>query len=108
VITSTANFIRLQNDLKEHVKGEYEFQNTQNGNRIATKEIANNLAMKSHLEKNNLHYFTFSQNSEKPIKIVISHLLLDKPAKDISDSLENLSFNVINVRQMTATRTASN
>jgi hypothetical protein len=30
-------------------------------------------AMKFYLEKNNLHYFTFSPNSEKPIKAVIHH-----------------------------------
>jgi hypothetical protein len=37
VLTSTTNLIRLQSDLKEHVKGEYEFWNTQNGTRIITK-----------------------------------------------------------------------
>jgi hypothetical protein len=30
VITSTTNLIRLQKDLKHHIKGEYEFQNTLN------------------------------------------------------------------------------
>jgi hypothetical protein len=30
------------------------------------------------------------------------------PAEDISNSLENLGFNVINLRQMMATRTAPN
>jgi hypothetical protein len=34
VMTSTTNFIRLQSDLKEHVKGEYEFRITRNGTRI--------------------------------------------------------------------------
>jgi hypothetical protein len=40
VMTSTTNFIRLQSDLKEHVRGEYKFRNTQNGTRIITKEMA--------------------------------------------------------------------
>jgi hypothetical protein len=31
-------------------------------------------AIKSYLEKNNLHYFTFSPNSEEPIKEAIHHL----------------------------------
>jgi hypothetical protein len=54
--------------------------------------------------KNNLHYFTLCPNSEKPIKaVVICHLSLDMPAEGISNSLEDLGFNVINVRQMTAT-----
>jgi hypothetical protein len=38
VMTSTTNLIQLQSDLKEHVKGEYEFQNTRNGTRVITKE----------------------------------------------------------------------
>jgi hypothetical protein len=43
-----------------------------------------------------------------PIKAVIRHLPPDMPAEDISNSLDDLGFNAINVRQMTATRTASN
>jgi hypothetical protein len=31
------------------------------------------LAMKCYMEKYNLHYFTFSPNSEMPIKAVIPH-----------------------------------
>jgi hypothetical protein len=62
--------------------------------------------MKSYLEKNNLQYFTFSPNSEKPIKAVIRHLPPDTPAEDISSSLENLGFSVINVRQLTTNRRA--
>jgi hypothetical protein len=63
--------------------------------------MADYSVMKSYLEKINLHYFTFSQNSEKPIKA-------DTPAEDISNDLEDLGFNVINVRQMTVTRRACN
>jgi hypothetical protein len=59
------------------------------------------------VEKNNPHYFTFSPNSEKPIKAVIRHFPPDTSA-DISNSLEDLGFNVINVRQTTAPRTAPN
>jgi hypothetical protein len=51
-----------------------------------------------------LHYFTLSSSSEKPIKVVIRHLPSDKPAEDISNSLEDLGFNVINVRQTMANR----
>jgi hypothetical protein len=40
-----------------------------------------------------------------PIKAVIRHLPPDVPAEDISNGLEDLGFNVINMRQMTATRT---
>jgi hypothetical protein len=38
LMTSTTNLIQLRSDLKEHVKGEYEFRNTRNGTRIITKE----------------------------------------------------------------------
>jgi hypothetical protein len=65
--------------------------------------MADYSAMKSYLEKNNLHYFTFSPNFEKPIKTVIHHLSPDMPAEDTSNSLEDLGFNIISVRQMTAT-----
>jgi hypothetical protein len=54
--------------------------------------------IKSYLEKHNLHYFTFSPNSEKLIKAVILYLP--------PDSLEDLGFNVINVRQLTTSRRA--
>jgi hypothetical protein len=55
------------------------------------------------MEKNNLHYFTFSPHSERHIKAVIHHPLPQMPMEDTSNSLENLGFTVINVRQMTAT-----
>jgi hypothetical protein len=58
--------------------------------------------------KSCLHYFTFSSNSEKHIKAVIRHLPANKPVEGISNSLEDLSFSVINMRQMTVIGTASN
>jgi hypothetical protein len=64
--------------------------------------------MKSHLDKNDLQYFTFSPNSEKLIKAVIRHLPPDTSAEDVSNRLENLEFNVINVRQWTTNRRAPN
>jgi hypothetical protein len=105
MMTSTTSFFRIQSDLKDHVKGQYEFRNTRNGTSIITKEMVDYSAMKSYMEKNNLHHFTFSSNSEKPIKAVISHLPPDMLAEEISNSLEDLGFNV---RQITATRTALN
>jgi hypothetical protein len=66
--------------------------------------MADYSAMKSYLKKNNLHYLTFT-NSEKT---VIRHHPPDTQAKYISNNLEDLGFNVINVRHMMATRTAPN
>jgi hypothetical protein len=42
------------------------------------------------------------------MNLVIRHISADKPAEDISNSLEGLGFKVINVRQMMATRRAPN
>jgi hypothetical protein len=108
VMTSTINLILLQSNLKEHVKEECEFRNTRNGTRIITNEMRDYSAMTSYQEKNNLHYFTFSPNSEKPIQAVIHHLPPDMPAEDISNSLEDFVFNVIKVRQLTGNRIAPN
>jgi hypothetical protein len=90
VMTSTTNLFQFQSDLKEYVKGEYKFQNARNGSCIKTKEMVDYSTIKFYLEKNNLHYFTFSPNSEKPIRAVIHHLRLDTPVEDISNSLEDL------------------
>jgi hypothetical protein len=98
----------LQRGLKEHVKGQYEFRNKRNGTRVITKQMADYSAMKFYLEKNNLQYFTFSPHSEKHIKAVIRHIPPHTPAEDISYSLENLGFNVINVRQLTTNRRSLN
>jgi hypothetical protein len=103
-MTSTTNLIRLQSDLNDHVKREYEFRNAWNGTRISTKEITKYSYIKPYLKKNSFHYFILSPNSEKPIKAIIHHL----PPDGISSNLDDLGFNVINVRQMTANGTAPN
>jgi hypothetical protein len=51
MLTSITNFIRLQRDLKEHVKGEYEFRNIRTGTRMLKKGMADYSAMKWYLEK---------------------------------------------------------
>jgi hypothetical protein len=52
--------------------------------------MADYSAMKSYLEKNNLHCFTFSPNSKKHIKAVIHHLPSDMPVEGISNGLGDL------------------
>jgi hypothetical protein len=74
MIISTTNLIQLQSELNDHVKGEHQFRNTRNETHIIRKDMEDYSAMKSCLEKNNLHYFTFSPDSEKPMKAVIRHL----------------------------------
>jgi hypothetical protein len=70
--------------------------------------MADYSAMQSYLEKNYLQYFMFAPNSEKSIKAVIRHLPPDTSAEDISNSLKDLCFNVIKVRQLTTNRRALN
>jgi hypothetical protein len=84
MMTRTIYLILLQSDLKEHIKREFEFKNTGNRTHIITKAMADYSAMKSYLEKNNLHYFTFFPNSEKPIEAAIRQLPPDKQAEDIA------------------------
>jgi hypothetical protein len=69
--------------------------------------MADYSAMKSYPKKNDLQYFTFSPYSEKPFKAVIRHLP-GMPTEDISNSLQDLGFNVINVRQLTTNQKAAN
>jgi hypothetical protein len=54
-------------------------------------------------ESNKLPYFTFYLKSQKPINAVIWHLPFTVPADDISDGLMNLGFDVVSVKQMSAT-----
>jgi hypothetical protein len=72
------------------------------------KEMVVYSATKSYMEKNKFHCFTFSPNSEKPMKSLIHHLPPDMQTEDISSSLEDVCFNIINVRQMMVTRAALN
>jgi hypothetical protein len=68
--------------------------------------MADYSAIKLYLQKNNLHYSTFYPNSEKPINEVIRHFRPDQPAEDISNSPEDLGFNIINERQITVNERA--
>jgi hypothetical protein len=79
-----------------------------NWNSTITKEMADYSAMKSNLEKKNIHYFASSPNSEIATMPVIHHIPSDTPAEDISNCLEDLGLNIINVRQLTTNRRSSN
>jgi hypothetical protein len=68
MMTSTINLIQFQSNLKDHIEGEYNFLNTRNGTRIITKEVTDYSAMKSHLEKNNVHYFDLLPKFRKACK----------------------------------------
>jgi hypothetical protein len=90
VLTSTINMIQLQKQLRS----------------VVTRGMADFQSVKSHFATNNLSCYTFYPKSEKPMKAVIRHLPYNTPAEDISDGLLSLGFDVISVKQMTATRRA--
>jgi hypothetical protein len=86
------------------VKEYFEFRNTGNGTRVITKTLADFAAVKSHLETNNLPYFTFYPKYLKPFKAVIRHLPMNTPDEDISEGLMELDFDIISVKQITSNR----
>jgi hypothetical protein len=104
VLTSAANLILLQKQLKGLVKRNFEFQSTRNGTRAVTKERADYSAIRAYFDSNHLHYYTFQPKSENPIKAVIRQLPGDNPAEDISNGLQDLAFSNLSVKQITANR----
>jgi hypothetical protein len=104
ILTSQTNLIQLQKQLKNVVKGNFEFRSTRNGTRVVTKGMADFKAVKSHFTSNSLSYYSFFPKSQKPVKAVIRHLPSNTPAKDISEGLENLGFDVVSIKQLTTIR----
>jgi hypothetical protein len=107
ILTLAINLIQLQKQLKDVVEGSFEFRTTRNGTRVLMKSLADFQSVKCFFDRNCLSYFSFFTKSEKPIKAVIRHLPINTLAEDISDRLENLSFDVISVKQMTSTHRSS-
>jgi hypothetical protein len=87
VLTSAANLILLQTQLKGVVSENFEFRSTRNGTRVIKRSMADFKSVKTHFDSQNLSYYSFFPKSEKPIKAVIRHLLHNTHAKDISDRL---------------------
>jgi hypothetical protein len=71
---------------------------------LLTKEMADFEPSRSSLEKQTSPIFPTSRNQKTTIKAVIHHLPQNTPAKEISDTLVCLRFDVITVKQMTTTR----
>jgi hypothetical protein len=82
-LTSAANLIQLQKQLKGVAKQSFEFRNTRNGTRVVTKDMVDYQVVKSYFDKNSLSCYTFYPKSEKPIKAVLRHLPYNTPAQDI-------------------------
>jgi hypothetical protein len=103
VLTYAVNLIHLQKKLKGVVIENFEFRSTINGTRVITRSKADFQSVKSYFDDHNLSYYSFFPKSEKPIKAVILHLPHNIPAEDISDRLVSPGFNIVGVKQMTAT-----
>jgi hypothetical protein len=66
--------------------------------------MANFQSVKFYFDSQNLSYISCFSKSEKPIKAVIRHLPHNTAAEDIFDGLVSLGFDVVSIKQMTATR----
>jgi hypothetical protein len=104
VLSSAVKLTQLQKQLIDVVSENFEFRSTRNGTRIIRRSMAGFESVISHFDSQNLSYYSFFHKSEKPIKAVIRHLPLNTPAEDISVTLVSLDFDVVSVKQMTATR----
>jgi hypothetical protein len=97
------DLILLQKQLKGVVSENFEFRSTRNVTRVIMRSMEDFLSIKSHFDSQNLSYYSFFPKSEKPITAVIRHLP-HIPREDISGGLVSLGFDVVSVKQMTATR----
>jgi hypothetical protein len=107
VLTSAANLIQLQKQLKGVARQSFEFRNTRNGTRVVTKGMVNYQAVKAHFDNNSIAYFTFFPKSEKPVRAVLRHLPSNTPAQDTPDGLVDLGFDVVSVKHMSSARRSS-
>jgi hypothetical protein len=104
ILTSATNLLQLQEDLRGHVKGNFEFRTSKNRARVVTRGMADFSAIKAYFANENLSFYTFFPKSQKPVKAVIRHLPSVTPAEDISEALTELGFGVVSVKQMPSAR----
>jgi hypothetical protein len=90
--------------LQSVVKENFEFRGTRNGTRVVTRGMGDFQSVKSHFDTNNLPYYSFCPKTQKSMYKVIRHLPHNTHAEDIPDGPVSLGFDVISVKQMTATR----
>jgi hypothetical protein len=78
------------------------FRNTATGTQITTKNMDDYRAIQTFLANKGHPYFLFYTKTEKPIKAVIRHLPSNTSSEDITVALQELGYEVISVRQMSA------
>jgi hypothetical protein len=75
VITSEANLISLQRELRSVVSAVFFFRNTATGTRVTAKSIVDYNAMQKFLtEKKSDRFLIFYTKADKPVKAVIRHM----------------------------------
>jgi hypothetical protein len=102
-LTSEANLISLPRELERAVSEQF-FRNTATGTRITTTSMVDYNAIQTFLTEKNLHFITFYTEEEKRFKAVIRHLPGNISVNDITVALQEIAYDVISVRQMTAKR----
>jgi acyl-CoA synthetase (NDP forming) len=104
IVTSQVNILSLQEDLNAVVTWEFFFLNTASGNRITTKSMAGYKTIQNLLSQKGLPFFTFYTKGNKPVKAVMKHLPNNTSSEDITVALQELGYEVISVKQITAKR----
>jgi hypothetical protein len=100
-LTSEVNLLSLQKDINAVVSGEF-FRNTTSGTRITTKRMADYKATQNLSGQKGLPFFTFYIKGDKPVKAVIRRLPNNNLSEDITVALQELGYEVVSVKQMTA------
>jgi hypothetical protein len=101
VLSSEANLISLQRELKSVVS------DSSSGTlqlKPITKSMVDYNAIQKFLTKKNLHFFTFYTKVDKLVKAVIRHLPGNISAVDITVALQEIDYNIVSLKQMTAKR----
>jgi hypothetical protein len=73
VLTSEANLINLQRELKTVMNGEFFFWNTAVGSWLTTKRMVDYNTIQKFLTKKNLHFVTFYTKVDKLVKTIIKN-----------------------------------
>jgi hypothetical protein len=97
VLTSEANLICLQSELKSVLSREFLFRKTATGTRVTTKSMMDYNATQNCLTMKNLHVFTFYTKADKTVKALIRHLPDNTSAEDTIVALQEIEYDVISV-----------
>jgi hypothetical protein len=80
----------------------WEFWNIASGTQITTKNMVDYIATQNILSQKGLTFYIFYTKADKPVKAVSRHLPSNTSSEDITFALQELGYEVINARQMTA------